>query len=316
MKELFKDLNEFREYVPWVYASGDFGRFRLDIELATEDLMEVVGKKIYERALKGLEDDANELDHELLERFRLPVALNAYLSFAQNADVSHEGDGRKVKIDKESESLPWQWMLDRDDAAIRAKAGKATDRLISFLDEHVNDLEEWKESEQRKDRDMLFVRNAAEFDEVVPIDRSRVFYLRVLPYIRQTDREMIKYLGKDRFISLKEAMKQGILDEEQEKLVELCKEVVPHLVMAKAVRRLAITVLPNSVVCHFESSSQTKNASTPASQESISALEEIYLTDAKKGTERLQEYLKEISSDGTMYTREETDYRHEKFFTV
>lgn len=316
MKELFRDLNEFREYVPWVYASGDFDCFRLDIELATEDLVEVVGKKVYERALKGLEDGNNDLERELLERFRLPVALNAYLSYAQNADVSHEGDGRKVKVDKESESLPWQWMLDRDDAAIRMKAGKATDRLIAFLDEHVDELEEWKESEQRKDRNTLFVRSAAEFDDVVPIDRSRVFYLRVLPYIRQADRDMVKYLGKERFDMLKKAMADNKQNDEQKRLVELCREVVPHLVMAKAVRRFAVAVLPDSVVCHFESSSQTKNASAPASQEAISMLEEIYLEDAKKGAERLQEYLKEISTSGTEYIRKETDYSREKFFTV
>ena len=158
---------------------------------------------------------------ELIRRFQLPIALNAYLSWSRNQDVSHEEDGRKVKIDKESESLPWQWMLDRDDAGIRDKAGKAVDRLIAFLDKNVESIVEWKESDQRKDMRSLFVSNATEFDNVIPIDRSRYFFLRVLPFVRSVDRDMVKYIGKERYEEIKEAMRAGVLTEGQERVVEL-----------------------------------------------------------------------------------------------
>lgn len=137
----------------------------------------MLGEEIYDRVLKAYNDgEQQEFDVELIRRFQLPIALNAYLSWSRNQDVSHEEDGRKVKIDKESESLPWQWMLDRDDAGIRDKAGKAVDRLIAFLDKNVESIVEWKESAQRKDMRSLFVSNAAEFDNVIPIDRSRYFF--------------------------------------------------------------------------------------------------------------------------------------------
>ena len=85
-----------------------------------------------------------------------------------------------MKIDKESESLPWQWMLDRDDAGIRDKAGKAVDRLIAFLDKNVESIVEWKESDQRKDMRSLFVSNATEFDNVI-----------ITPHIAGATRESI-----------------------------------------------------------------------------------------------------------------------------
>ena len=166
MKILFENIEEFRACVPWLYATAKLDSFMLDIELATEDLIEVLGEEIYDRVLKAYNDgEQQELDVELIRRFQLPIALNAYLSWSRNQDVSHEEDGRKVKIDKESESLPWQWMLDRDDAGIRDKAGKAVDRLIAFLDKNVESIVEWKESDQRKDMRSLFVSNATEFDQ-------------------------------------------------------------------------------------------------------------------------------------------------------
>ena len=138
MKMLFENIEEFRACVPWLYATAKLDSFVLDIELATEDLIDVLGEEIYERVLKAYTgEDEQELNVELIRRFQLPIALTAYLSWSRNQDVSHEEDGRKVKIDKESECLPWQWMLDRDDAGIRDKAGKAVDRLIAFMDKNV-----------------------------------------------------------------------------------------------------------------------------------------------------------------------------------
>ena len=313
MKILFRDIEEFRACVPWLYKTAEFERFVLDIELATEDLIEVIGERVYDRVVKAYEEGTGE---ELVRCCQLPVALSAYLSYCANGDVSHEESGRKVKIDKDSESLPWQWMIDQDNAAIRAKVGKAVDRLIGFLDKHVDEIEEWKESERRKGMNELFVRSAAEFDDIVPIDRSRGFFLRVLPYVRGVDRDMVKYVGKERFGALKEAMREGTLDDEQGRIVELCREVVPHLVMAKAVRRLSVQVLPDSVVTRFDSERQTKGASAPVSADLIAVMENVYTKDANRGRVELQAYMKEIVPGNSSHERRETDYGREKFFTV
>lgn len=318
MKILFENIEEFRACVPWLYATAKLDSFMLDIELATEDLIEVLGEEIYDRVLKAYNDgEQQEFDVELIRRFQLPIALNAYLSWSRNQDVSHEEDGRKVKIDKESESLPWQWMLDRDDAGIRDKAGKAVDRLIAFLDKNVESIVEWKESDQRKDMRSLFVSNATEFDSVIPIDRSRYFFLRVLPFVRSVDRDMVKYIGKERYDAIKDSMRTGTPSGEQERVIELCREVVPHLVMAKAVRRFSVKVLPDSVVTRFDSERQTRDASLPASRDLIGIMENVYTGDAQRGIVELQDYIKEITpGDGTAYVRKKTDYNQEKFFTV
>ena len=112
-------------------------------------------------------------------------------------------------------------------------------------------------------------------------------------------------------------MRAGVLTEEQERVVELCREVVPHLVMAKAVRRFSVKVLPDSVVTRFDSERQTVDASSPASRDLIGIMENVYTGDAGRGIVELQDYIKEITpEDGTAYVRKKTDYNQEKFFTV
>lgn len=69
---------------------------------------------------------------------------------------------------------------------------------------------------------------------MIPIDRSRYFFLRVLPFVRSVDRDMVKYIGKERYDAIKDSMRTGTPSGEQERVIELCREVVPHLVMAKA----------------------------------------------------------------------------------
>lgn len=318
MEILFESIADVKVHIGWLYASADFAALRTDLELATEEVAGLIGEKVYQRAVDAyrLGMGAVELDKELIRMFQLPIALFAYRSYAENADVSHESDGRKVKIDKEAESLPWEWMLERDDAALLKKANKTVDRLIGFLDRNISLIPEWRESEQRRDMLSLFVRSAKQFDEIVPIGGSRVFYLRVLPFIRQEDREMTVYLGRERYEELKKAMLAGEETEEQQKLIGYCREVVVQRVMAKAVRRFALQVLPDSVVTRFKSERQTLKASLTATPEMIKTAGNMYDADASRAITRLQQYLKEKDPRPAGYERKETDYTREKFFTT
>ena len=190
------------------------------------------------------------------------------------------------------------------------------DRLITFLDKHIDELPEWKDCEQRKDTNSLFVKSAKEFDQIVPIDGSRVFYLRVLPFIRKEDKELRNYLGTDRYSVLKNSMRNDSITEEQSEIIGLCREIIPLRVMATAVRRLAIQVLPESVVMRFDADRSTMKASTPVSAEMITSVEKSYLTEADQAITRLQQFLTKQKPENNSDVLYSVDYSREKFFTV
>lgn len=316
MDILFKSTEELRKHVSFLYATADFDNLVADIEIATEELIEIVGENIYDLVSEAYVDGRNEGVYAgLVPFFQRPIGLLAYLSYAENTDVSHEESGRKVKLDKDSESLPWEWQIARDDAALWKKANKAIDRLISYLDKHIDDVLEWKDSEQRKGINFLFVKNAKEFNDVVPIDSSRVFYLRVLSMVKLEDKNLIAYLGNDRYKSVKDGMVNGTLNEDEKKIVELCRQVIPLKVMAKAVRRFPVQVLPDSVVTRFSAAGQTLKASSPATLEMIKAVEASYEADAKMVIGDLQGYIASLNP-ASNYKRKDTDYNREKFYSV
>ncbi|WP_303181736.1 DUF6712 family protein [uncultured Butyricimonas sp.] len=316
MSILFKSTEELRKHVSFLYATADFDNLVADIEIATEELIEIVGEEIYKKVRKAYVDGENDGVYVgLIPFFQRAIGLLAYLSYAENTDVSHEESGRKVKLDKDSESLPWEWQIARDDAALRKKANKAIDRLISCLDKQIDIVPEWKDSEQRKGINSLFVKNAKEFNDVVPIDNSRVFYLRVLPMVKLEERNLISYLGSERYESIKEDMVKGELEADDRPIVELCRQIIPLRVMAKAVKRFPVQVLPDGVVTKFTSERQTLKASTPATLEMVNSVSKSYEMDAEALTIDLQGYIASLNSVSS-YRRKDTDYRREKFFSV
>lgn len=317
MEILFRDILEVRDYIPWLYATSNLESLKLELELATEDVVKLVGNNVYDRAFNAYRGNVGtDIEKKLVRHFQLPIALFAYKSFAENRDISHESSGRKVKIDSESESMPWEWMIDRDDAAILKKANKTADRLIAFLDDNIDEFPEWKDSEQRQDMFSLFIRNAQQFDDVVPIDGSRIFFLRILPYIRIADKDLISFLGKERYDEIKKAMQEDETTEEQENIIGICREIISNRVMAKAVRRLAVSILPDSVVTRFHSSTQTLKSNSPATQQMIESTERIYNADAASAEAKLQQILMKSNGAPSDCFVKKNDYRGEKFFSV
>lgn len=322
MELLFKSIADVKAHVGWLYASTSFDTLKSDLELATEDVCAVISDAVYQRALRTFDPGAGSgsgsgsgedvaVNSELVNKIQLPVALLAVLSYMNNADLSHNSDGRKVKIKKDEESLPWEWMIERDNAAIQKKANRAIDRLVEFLDS--KDLDEWKESDQCKDRKNLFVPDATTFDNVVPIDRSRAFFIRILPFVRKEDKGL-RSLMRDQYDSLKKANSDGnLLSADQTSMLSLCQDVVVYGAMARAVRHFSIQVLPDSVVQRFDSPSQTQKASQVATASAISAMEKVYLDEKAKAEKRLAAAVKKTTGVTDEYVK---DYSGEKFFSV
>lgn len=103
---------------------------------------------------------------------------------------------------------------------------------------------------------------------------------------------MVKYIGKERYDAIKDSMRTGTPSGEQEQVIELCREVVPHLVMAKAVRRFSVKVLPDSVVTRFDSERQTKRREFASFTGFNRDHGKCLYRDAQRGCVELQDYIK------------------------
>ena len=322
-------IDELKTLTGFMYAYNNFENISTDIELAQEDLERIIGAEVMELAedhynsedyqqpteepeepeiptttLEGEEEETptptNELLTSLVKHIQLPIAYHAIHSFSQNTDISHEDSGRKVKIDAEREKLPWEWMLEKDEKAILKKAYRTTDRLISFLDKHIEYFPEWAESDARSNIKGQFISSVDDF--IYPIDNSRRFLIIIRPFIDEAERKHIRpVLGDTLYQEIKTALssEEGYTDTNG--LLPLVRVPLSLFAMSIAVDRLALQVLPEGVYQSLISDRLTQNAKQPALTEKKRELAAQLQKNAQTELKFLQQALIKINAGDEDY---------------
>lgn len=307
-------IEELKARIGFIYSNVDFANIQADIDIAETDIIKIIGQAVYDRAKthyasddyeKESPDETDLLNDNLVHHIQTPVGFFAYKEFSANRDVSHEDTGRKVKIDDDNEKIPFEWMLERDDASIIRKAHKTTERLIAFLETNENSITEWKGSAAQTLARNMFINSAAEFDKRFPIDESRRFYLTILPFMKEVEETIIKpTLNPILFDEIKTQIQSGTLDETNAGILELVQIAIPFFTMQRAVKRLSLQVIPEGVIQSYISdrSIAIKGGQVPTLQ----VIKEIACELEKDGMQmlsNLQQHLAKLLADET-----ETEY--------
>ncbi|EMS34616.1 hypothetical protein C943_03303 [Mariniradius saccharolyticus AK6] len=282
---------ELRERTGSYYANNDFARISTDVMLAEEEMIKLVGKAVYNKALDHYKSSSYNLANpsadqakldKLVKLLQMPIAYKATFNYYQSNLVSHQDSGRKVSIDNENEKMAWEWMLDRDDEAQLRKVNQTTDLLINWLESEK--LAEWMDSDNRRTARKLFVNSETIFQDGYPIDQSPRFFYTVLPFNKEIQQRTIKKaLGAqyehllNYWIALQSdageagsgsgSTNGGIPsapgDATLEAILPLVQKAIPLLVMSMAVKRLALQVLPEGVVQQYKSDRAARAGSKP-----------------------------------------------------
>jgi len=311
---------ELRTQTGSYYKSNEFDKISVKVMLASEDLILLIGKAIFDRAETHylsdnylsvtevlpvpdpVEDSGSAgeglpaADYPLLDRLvqhiQLPIAFLATLWHYQGNDISHEDSGRKMKVDKTSESIAWEWQYNRDDEAALRNYRKAFDRLIRFLNANADQLTEWKNSTAKKESLSLFINTAEHFNRLFAIDDSPVFFLRLAPLMREIERKHIKpILGTEKFNELKTLIQSGAeISEQNQELIDFICDPIPLFTMSMAVKRFSLTVIPEGVVQNFFSERSTTKANIPATIDLVNTVSKSLWKDGEFVLNELKKY--------------------------
>ncbi|WP_353547922.1 DUF6712 family protein [Rhinopithecimicrobium faecis] len=270
------------------YESNVFSRVVNDIEFETDDLSNIIGDALIEKAQSiytrlhaenNLEEAVTQLEKVLLRKVQLPIAIMASYHYYQSNIVAHETTSRVVKVNAENEKLAWEWMLDRDDQAHLKKAQRAIDNLIDFLDK--NKMEQWVTSEKYLQSKSLFVNNTEVFGRYFPIDNSARFYYLAEPILREVQNlKLKKSLGED-YEALLSGFQADSLSDAQQRILDHARRAQVLFTIAIAVDRLAIQVLPEGVVKKIKSASQSVNSNSSANLDELKRFTSRMLLDAE-----------------------------------
>lgn len=269
---------EFRQLTGTWYLNNTFDKITTDIKIETAELCKIISKPVYKLAEDFYQGKITDPDYrELVSLVQLSIATIVTLRMCQKNDISHEDTGRKVKIDSQTEKIPWQWQLDKDDQLQLDGHYRAVDLLIDYLND--SDIEEWHNSEQKKAANLLFIKNTDLFNDYYPIGRSGRMYQLLLPFIKEAERRYIKpALGIDVYNRL---LQGEDLSEKEESLLEYVYPPIPLIAMSLAIRRMPLGIIPQGVVRNYSDGSQTMNASSPANLDEIKKISAELMADGQ-----------------------------------
>lgn len=252
---------ELKEILGFVDADLTFENLITDIELQTPYLIEYIGKEVYEFALYHYDENLAPLGYDfpelteaqekqverIIKLIQTHIVLMANLQHEQSSDLLHTNAGRKVNR-TEDQATPWEWQINRDNAAQMKKAYQALDHLMQVLDE--SQLEVWTTSEAYKKAHSLFIYRTSIFDNVYSIKNSGQLYYRLVPIMDTMEiRHIFPILGEIKYQSLKAAIKseQSITDLNDIRLIRLIRDAIAHLTLAVAYEQFPVEMFPDKI---------------------------------------------------------------------
>lgn len=229
---------ELHALVGTFYASNKFSMIKAELVSAENELAHIVGPDVLQRAAKSYQDGT---DSEFVDVVRMPVALLAISRWSKLLDVSHEDTGRKRKLD-DNEKMPFEWMIDRDDMAMKERYFRSLDTLYRYLEE--NDVAEWRKSAVRRLQEESIVKTIADFEAVYPIEHSYyVFYLMQSLIVESQKLDVKKIFG--------DAWRMVTDNSPDEGLLYLAQRMTVLTAVIKAVKRWSIAVFPLEIARRF-----------------------------------------------------------------
>lgn len=271
-----------------------------DLITSTNDVIDLIGIEVYNKAVEAYAagETADE-DKLFVYSVRYPIAVNAYRLFAPSNDIAHTNNGRKMKQD-DSEKLPFQWMIDADNAAMEKRYYRALDDLIKFLDRSKVEDELtttlytiWTNSDAFIATQKLFIRTVSEFDDCFPI-QSRLLLIKLAPGISKCEQYEIRpRLGVDKFNALKTALKSNtaITDATDLTLIRLIREASAAYSLAWAMPRLSVQLYPEGVLQHVTSEKATTKGAKPTLKNETEAARQAFMEDANRAFVEIEKLL-------------------------
>lgn len=289
MKLLFNRANdgtassELKRCLSFIDVDIKFQNIKPDVLTATRELIELIGKEIYEIAYNDYNSKTDDKE-DLVFMMRYPIAINAYRMYAPNNDIAHTSNGRKMRQD-ENEKQAFEWMIDRDNEALERKYYRALDDLLHYLE---NNLPEWKNSEAHRKLQESIFKTTTDFNEHFPLD-SRLLLIKLQPGIKLCLRNEIRVRLGDELLT--QLLTADITPDKEELYYEV-KQACACYAMSWAMPRLSVKLFPHGVLQSYVGEQQTAQARQVPSGDALAYAKQYFESDFKKAIANIETILK------------------------
>lgn len=240
----------FKDLLGFVDADIRFERVKPSLEIATDEIIDLIGADTYESFFQEVEIS------ELHKMVKYAIALGGYMLYAPTADLSVTNNGRLMRRD-DHQVAAFEWQIERNDEALQALYYRHLDRMLKYMVQH-----SFKINWEKYNHSGLIVSKLTDFETYFNINGSYLLYLKLLPAIREFEQnEIMPRLGsqqkgwelKDWNLVLSEPISYT------SPIVQLLQNACVNYAMAWGIRRLNIQLFPNGVLQTSKVSNQGQN---------------------------------------------------------
>lgn len=237
---------ELRQATSSYYANADFEKISGIVETVQGEIGLQIGLPVMDSIDTAYQ---NGTDAELVSAAQRCVGYMSVLRYFRLNDISHETDGRKVKMDSDNERRPFEWQLERDDQMHLQEYYNAFDRLVLLLQDNAT----FQESELYKRQQQLCITNAGVLEWVTGIEATPYLYMRMVPFLHMAQMKVEERLGS------------AIADITDESLKFLAQAATGNRGVALFVQRTEMRLLPSGAFREaVMSGGSSKNSTTSA----------------------------------------------------
>lgn len=234
--------DELKKILGFIDANFTYQNIESDLIIATQEIISLIGKEVYAEVEQTYYSQTP--NQVFLFMVKYPIAVKAYLTYTKINDLSHRSDGRAIRLD-DHEKIPFEWMIDRNDAALEKKYYKSLDSLLEYLDQtNVT----WKKSKNYQKAHKTIIQSTSDFADVFPLD-SRYLLLKMEPGLVLCEKFDIQpRIGKEVLHKLKEDIKNNQLASDDEELYMCIRHAMVFKSLEWAMRRLSVNLFPEGIL--------------------------------------------------------------------
>lgn len=221
--DFFDNIDDFQSFAPGVEGSLLLDSLYPSFLPTKSKIQDVITSEVYDAIMATLKDDPQEHQSAVMA---IKSAIANYTMFKYLIFDAVRKNGSDQKL--------YKYQLEEIREEYITMFWSSMDELLRYLETH-QDLGNWKDSQQYKDRSALPIKSAKEFNNYFGIDNSPYFFSKI--------QFLIKKIYQDQIIPRVGDLAKVTND----KLKEKCERALCSHVMAEAVMLFDITELPKSV---------------------------------------------------------------------
>lgn len=303
---LFRTTAEIKVFCPTINRNTEWATLSPVVDQAERKyILPLLGKDQFEAlATAYTAGSLTGQQQALLPHVQRPLAYYAFYELLPLLMTMVSDMGVQEQESREGTSSPArQWVFQQNRDTALENADTFADALLEFLEENYNDYPLWKNSDAFTLTKELFINTSDEYNDIVPIGRSKRVWLALRPFVRMAETEYLLHtLSEPLFNDLKAKLLASLgtpLTDQYKVLLIKVQRALAWLALYKALPFQAVQFTSGGIVRTARKTGLQKQ--TPADRTAFETAMAHAGNNGRSALRSLEKFIHDNPEDYTLY---------------